>query len=234
MPGRAEGTAEETSCLCERSLHESTEGFQQGVSHSPGRADNLWFYRPPGAGRLDREASSISCPGEMIQTGLTWKAFCGLPWPLMLTAPPSTPGQSANYESTPSSLHCQAFALGYTPARNTFSEKMGPWQAGRAAEAKPRAGKKSSDNIRHLFVAPAQASSSTRDAHLPHLEKSSLPLNTWLRDLSFQEAFPDPHLSTFSAWVRRPFSEQQFCRVCLMPFPSLVFGWRQESCPAGC
>ena len=135
MPGRAEGTAEETSCLCERSFHESTEGFQQGVSHSPGRADNLWFYRPPGAGGLDREASSISCPGEMIQTGLTWKAFCGLPWPLMLTAPPSTPGQSANYESTPSSLHCQAFALGYTPARNTFSEKMGPWQAGRAAEA---------------------------------------------------------------------------------------------------
>ena len=178
MQGRAQGTAEETSCLCERSFYKGTERFQQGLSHSARRADNLWFHRLPGADGLGREAFSISFPGGTIQTGLTWKAFCGLPWLPTLMAPPSTPGQSATYESTPSSLHCQAFALGYTPAGNTFSEKMAPWQVGRGAEAKPRAGKKSSANILHLLVAPAQASSSTRDAHLPHLEKSSLPLNT--------------------------------------------------------
>ena len=52
--GEVPGTAEETSCLCERTFHEVTEGFQQGINHSPGRADNLWSYRPPGADGLDR------------------------------------------------------------------------------------------------------------------------------------------------------------------------------------
>lgn len=146
--------AEETSCLCKGPSHEILKGFRGRSAtilggwdtsaspvtlQAPGQCCSGNLTRSDGPGRVHASPSRPACHS---------RPSGGWPWSLSrLHLPPPLGASLLTVSPHLLVSHCRVFALGHPPAWNTLSEKMGAWRAGRAAGARPRAGKRRSLNV---------------------------------------------------------------------------------------